>query len=217
MTYSKRGKKKSVQEIIGQIKKEKGFKDVKPLSLETISKKTPLARKSSKALALAEVVANNIEQLNEKDFFNSNYTKLAKLAGFNDSKNIQKAFNSGFFRQELARKLDGPMLRKLRDKHLLGIEAKKVITLQVDAKTSEKALEAMGSCFDGVFIGLGGVWFGNRQAYFAVPDHTSRIKYFDQVFRILGEYNDPLPESLTVNPYEELSIAEIKDLLKNDL
>jgi hypothetical protein len=192
--------------------------EVEPVEIEKLATAVRRPLKQGKAVQLAKVVSKHIEDIGNEHFLlaDQKFAQLARQAGISPA-SAEKALSSQIFRNSLAQFLDAEQVRKLRDKHLLGCEAKKVITLQVSAQMNDKDLKTMGEKFHGEFIGLGGLWFGNRQAYFAVPDHQARYKYFDQVFRVLGEYNDKTPPPQgAVNQYENLSVDEIKDLLRGD-
>ena len=192
--------------------------EVEPVKIEKLATAVRKPIHKGRAVQLAKVVSRHIEDIGNDHFLvaDEKLSQLAKHAGMSPA-SAEKALSSQIFRNSLAQFLDADQVRKLRDKHLLGCEAKKVITLQVSAQTTDEDLKKMGKKFHGEFIGLGGLWFGNRQAYFAVPDHQARYKYFDQVFRVLGEYNDKTPPPQgPINQYENLSVDEIKELLRGD-
>lgn len=211
-------KAKSLIEAIKRRGVKKGVVEVVPVDIEKIARKRVKKSAVQKSVALAKVVSRTVENIGDDKFLKSESSLQTLIQGIGVSpKEAEKHFASYAFRNSLAQFLDATQIQKLRDKHMLGCEAKKVITLQVDARIDEKKLHSMAEKLHGEFIGLGGLWFGNRQAYFAVPDHLARVKYFDQVFKILGEYDDKkTPDTQPENKLKDLTLDQIRDIIRED-
>lgn len=198
------------------------IREIKPKDIETLSYQPQSVKKRNpgRTIALARVVSSNITEIGKGEFLPKKDTlgRLFDQVGFSYAGGTT-AMKSFVFRESLTQYLDAKQIQKLRDKHLLGCEAKKVISIQVKQKFPEKKLQLIAEKLDGEFLALGGVWFGNCSAYFAVPDHSARYKYFDQIFRILGEYDETKPETKlnpSATPLGDLTLDQLKEIMKDD-
>lgn len=188
-----------------------------PLEVTTIKPKEPRFAKQNRLL---DQVKKRVEEATKGDFSdNRSITKMLLDAGYSSSQAHASAeiIKSKSFREELMICLDANVLRVLRTQHFKGLSATKLITISVDEKTPEETLIEIGKKFEGTYIAKGGNWFGNRQVYYAVPDHLSRAKYYDQLFRILGEYSQDSTNPKEVDPLRNIPNPQLTYMVKTIL